>query len=90
MKKLTATFLSLALLISVGTFTGTALAAESQTITKVGSQPSFKGSVDYFTGNVLVDPLFPANNLTNFGGALRLASFSIPDSTLPSIISPFE
>ena len=30
-------------------------------ITKNGSQPSVKGSADWFTGTVRIDPLFPAN-----------------------------
>jgi quercetin dioxygenase-like cupin family protein len=34
---------------------------KSQTISRAGSQPSVKGAADYFTGNVRVDPLFPAN-----------------------------
>ena len=31
-------------------------------IKKIGSQPSTKGSADYFTGNVRIDPLFQAND----------------------------
>lgn len=50
-----------------------ALAAEatkqSQTITRAGSQPSVKGSSEYFTGNVRVDPLFPAKDAAPFSGA---------------------
>jgi quercetin dioxygenase-like cupin family protein len=30
-------------------------------ITRIGSQPSAKGSADWFTGSVRVDPLFPAH-----------------------------
>ena len=30
-------------------------------IKRSGSQPSTKGPVDYFTGSVRIDPLFPAN-----------------------------
>ena len=30
-------------------------------ITKIGSQPSGKGSADWFTGSVRIDPLFAAN-----------------------------
>lgn len=37
---------------------------KSQTISRAGSQPSSKGPADYFTGNVRVDPLFPANAST--------------------------
>ena len=39
---------------------------KSQTISRAGSQPSVKGSADYFTGNVRVDPLFPANESMPF------------------------
>ena len=31
-------------------------------IKKIGSQPSTKGSADYFTGNARIDPLFQAND----------------------------
>ena len=36
--------------------------AKSQTIFRAGSQPSAKGPADYFTGNVRVEPLFPADD----------------------------
>ena len=42
---------------------------QSQVITRAGSQPSSKGPAEYFTGNVRVSPLFPANPLTPVGGA---------------------
>ena len=71
--KTTAMLLSLSLLVSTGAFAGQALAAEeakkSQTITRAGSQPSVKGSSEYFTGNVRVDPLFPAKDAAPFSGA---------------------
>ena len=71
--KTTAMFLSLSLVVSTGTFAGQALAADetkkSQTITRAGSQPSVKGSSEYFTGNVRVDPLFPAKDAAPFSGA---------------------
>ncbi len=71
--KTTAMLLSLFLVVSTGAFAGQALAAEkqtkSQTITRAGSQPSVKGSADYFTGNVRVDPLFPAKDAAPFSGA---------------------
>src|SRR5215213_7900316 len=35
-------------------------AARGATITRSGSQPSAKGSAQYFTGSVRVDPLFAA------------------------------
>jgi quercetin dioxygenase-like cupin family protein len=65
--------LSLSLLVSGGVFAGQALADEakkkSQTISRAGSQPSGKGSAEYFTGNVRIDPLFPANDSAPFSGA---------------------
>ena len=71
--KTTAMLLSLSLLVSAGAFAGQALAADeakkSQTITRAGSQPSVKGSAEYFTGNVRVDPLFPAKDAAPFSGA---------------------
>ncbi len=38
-------------------------------IQRSGSQPSTKGSPEYFTGNVRIDPLFPANNPARAVGA---------------------
>ena len=71
--KHTAVLLSLSLLVSVSVCAGQALAAEaankSQTISRAGSQPSVKGPAEYFTGNVRVDPLFPANDSAPFSGA---------------------
>ncbi|MFC7516044.1 cupin domain-containing protein [Herbaspirillum sp. GCM10030257] len=40
----------------------------SQTITRAGSQPSAKGPAEYFTGNVRVDPLFPAKDSAPVSG----------------------
>ena len=42
---------------------------ESQTIFRAGSQPSAKGSAEYFTGNVRIDPLFPANDAAHFSAS---------------------
>jgi quercetin dioxygenase-like cupin family protein len=71
--KHTAILLSLFLLVSAGTFADQATAdeanKESQTIFRAGSQPSAKGSAEYFTGNVRIDPLFPANDAAHFSGA---------------------
>jgi len=65
--------LSFVLLVSLGAFTGKALAAEenkpSQTITRAGTQESITGSAEYFTGTVRVDPLFVANDSAPFSGA---------------------
>lgn len=71
--KLTAVLLSLSLLVSGGVFVGQVLAdgakKKSQTITRAGSQASIKGPAEYFTGNVRIDPLFPANDAAPFSGA---------------------
>jgi quercetin dioxygenase-like cupin family protein len=42
---------------------------KSQTINRAGAQPSAKGPAEYFTGNVRVDPLFPANASAPYSGA---------------------
>ncbi len=71
--KFTSMLLSLSLVVLVSAFMDQALAADatktSQTITRAGSQPSVKGSSVYFTGNVRVDPLFPAKDAAPFSGA---------------------
>ena len=71
--KYTAMILSLSILVSVSAFAGHARAAEaakkSQTISRAGSQASVKGPAEYFTGNVRIDPLFPANDSAPFSGA---------------------
>lgn len=65
--------LSLALLVAVGAVAGQALAADApkpaQIISRAGTQASIKGSTEYFTGNVRVDPLFAANDAAPFSGA---------------------
>jgi quercetin dioxygenase-like cupin family protein len=38
-------------------------------IKRNGTQPSAKGPSDWFTGDVRVDPLFPANDPSNMSGA---------------------
>jgi 4-carboxymuconolactone decarboxylase len=40
-----------------------------QTIFRAGSQPPSKGPAEYFTGNVTVTPLFPANASAPYSGA---------------------
>ena len=71
--KLATTILTLSLLVSMTAFTGKALAAEgdkdSQIITRAGTQTSYQGPAEYFTGNVRVDPLFPAKDSAPFSGA---------------------
>jgi len=71
--KFTILLASLSLLVSAGVSVSQALAAEgnkpSQTITRAGTQSSIKGSPEFFTGNVRVDPLFAANDSAPFSGA---------------------
>jgi quercetin dioxygenase-like cupin family protein len=71
--KYIAMLLSLSLLFLAGAFAGQELASEAnknlQTISRAGSQPSVKGPVEYFTGDVRIDPLFPANDSAPFFGA---------------------
>ncbi|OPY68310.1 MAG: Cupin domain protein [Syntrophorhabdus sp. PtaU1.Bin050] len=54
-------------------FADRAVAAEAdgktQMISRAGSQPSIKGSSENFTGNVRIDPLFPAKDAAPFSGA---------------------
>lgn len=72
MKRLTAVILSLSLLASTSAFTSKTMAAEtkqnSMTITHNGSQPSRQAPTEFFTGNVRIDPLFPANESANYSG----------------------
>jgi quercetin dioxygenase-like cupin family protein len=71
--KYTAMLISLSLLVSAGAVTGQVLTTESskksQTISRAGSQASIKGPAEYFTCNVRIDPLFPANDAAPFSGA---------------------
>jgi quercetin dioxygenase-like cupin family protein len=71
--KYTAVLLSLSLLVCLGVFAGQPLADEAnkkaQTISRAGSQASVKGPAEIFTGNVRIDPLFPANDSAHFSGA---------------------
>lgn len=45
-------------------------AKQSQTIARAGAQPSAKGPAEYFTGNVRVDPLFPAKEAAPYSGGM--------------------
>jgi len=71
--KYTAMLVALSLLVSASAFSHQAPAAEtnkeSQAISRVGSQPSTKGPPEYFTGNVRIDPLFPANDTAHSSGS---------------------
>jgi quercetin dioxygenase-like cupin family protein len=69
----TSMVLLLCLVVSTGAFASRALAAEanqmSQTLYRAGSQGSFNGPAEFFTGNARVDRLFPANDTAHFSGA---------------------
>lgn len=52
-----------------GDATGQAQLAKSHVIFRAGSQPSFKGGAESFSGNVRVDPMFPAGERASFGGS---------------------
>ncbi len=83
MKLLTATVMSVFLLASASAHANEASAASgsgappiassenSQTIriTRTGSQASAKGSAEYFTGTVRIDPLFKANDPSRTSGS---------------------
>jgi quercetin dioxygenase-like cupin family protein len=45
-------------------------AEETITVTRSGAQPSNKGSAQFFTGSVRVDPLFAANAPSRVSGGL--------------------
>jgi len=73
MKRFARNILPVAMLALVAAYAVQTMAADagtkSQTIAKAGSQPSAKGPAEYFTGNVRVDPLFPADDSINASGA---------------------
>jgi 4-carboxymuconolactone decarboxylase len=62
----------LSAIVAVGAAAGQSMAAtevaKPQTIYRTGSQASVKGSAEYFTGTVRVDPLFPATEFAPFAG----------------------
>ena len=72
MKRFAATIASLSLLTAAPSdmVQAQAPAGDGQTvrITRAGSQPSAKGSADYFTGAVRVDPMFPATAPSRVSG----------------------
>ena len=67
-------FEALALAATMGLCSGAAFAAEThweQTIIRNGEQAAIKGSAQFFTGDVRVDPLYPANNdMRSSGGSV--------------------
>src|SRR3954462_10887208 len=72
MRRFAATVVSLSLLTAApsGIVQAQAPAGAGQTwrITRAGSQPSAKGSAEYFTGAVRVDPMFPATAPSRVSG----------------------
>ena len=72
MKLFAATLASLSLLAATpsGIVQAQAPIGDGQTlrITRAGSQPSAKGSAEYFTGTVRVDPMFPATAPSRVSG----------------------
>ncbi len=71
--KATAMLLSLCFLVSTSPLASRVLAAEanetSQTLYPAGSQGSFNGPDEFFTGNVRVVTLFPATDTAQVSGA---------------------
>jgi quercetin dioxygenase-like cupin family protein len=69
---ITALFAIVPLVALGGVLANIATAAEtnrSQTITRASSQPSVKAPAEHFTGDVRIDPLFPAKEAAPFSGA---------------------
>jgi len=74
--KATATLLSVCFLVATSVLAGRGLATggsetseTSQTLYPSGSQGSFNGPGEFFTGKARVDALFPATNAAQFSGA---------------------
>jgi len=65
--------LTLSMLFAYAVYAGCEKAPEqgtdSQVIYQAGSQKSFKGPEDLFTGDVQVDMLFPSNETAHYSGA---------------------
>jgi len=57
------------LILAVLAFAATAFAEQSQEAYRQGTQKSFKGPAEYFTGDVTVDMLFPPNDTAHYSGA---------------------
>lgn len=56
--------------ISLGLFGAAHAFAQSMAISPNGSRPSATGAAQYFTGAVIIDPLFGANDHTHSSGGL--------------------
>ena len=55
---------------ALGLLAAAPASAESTQISPNGSRPSAKGAAQYFTGSVIVDPLYAANDSTSSTGGL--------------------
>jgi quercetin dioxygenase-like cupin family protein len=62
MKKLT-------IILAVLVFSAVAFAEQGQEVYRQGTQKSFSGPAEFFTGAVTVDMLFPANETAHYSGA---------------------
>lgn len=72
--------MALALTAATGLSAEEVFAAEmgkAQTIIRNGEQASSKGSEQFFTGNVRIDPLYPANNEMRSSGGSVIAPTGI-------------
>lgn len=71
--RIQATILALSLLAVSAVWAGPAAATDAapqtQTISREGTRAAIKGAPEYFTGDVRVDPLFPANDTAHYSGA---------------------
>ena len=56
--------------MALGMFAAAPARAESTQISPNGSRPSVKGAAQYFTGSVIVEPLYAANDSTSSTGGL--------------------
>ncbi|QGY40268.1 cupin domain-containing protein [Pseudodesulfovibrio cashew] len=59
----------LILIMAVLAFAAAAYAEQGQVVYREGTQKSFKGPAEYFTGEVTVDMLFPPNETARYSGA---------------------
>ncbi|WFS61918.1 cupin domain-containing protein [Pseudodesulfovibrio thermohalotolerans] len=56
-------------ILAVLAFASVAFAEQGQEVYRKGTQKSFVGPAEYFTGDVTVDMLFPANDTAHYSGA---------------------
>src|SRR5918999_1263498 len=61
---------TIAVATALGFLAAAPTGAESTQISANGSRPSAKGAAQYFTGSVIVEPLYVANDSTSSSGGL--------------------